>query len=123
MKRRKHTHMRMLSGSPRARKSEQNLFTEASELRSVSNINISASGLSFCITSFTSAAFFKSLAGITILTLLLANTLAVSTPMPDVAPVNKNQSYSAFMNRPKKKKFGSQHNQVTSVLDTLLPGS
>jgi len=84
-----HTHMRMLRGSPRARKPEQNLFTETNELISVSNIIISAFGLSFCITSFTPAAFVKSLAGITILIPFLASALAVSTPIPDVAPLKK----------------------------------
>lgn len=78
--------MRMLSGNPRARKWLQNLWTEAKELRSISNTIISASGLSFWIASFTWAAFFKSLAGITILTPLFANTLAVSAPIPEVAP-------------------------------------
>lgn len=80
--------MRILRGNPKARKSEENFLTEAKQLKSVSNIIISAFGVSFCITFFTSAAFFKSLAGITTLTPLLANTLAVSTPIPEVAPSN-----------------------------------
>lgn len=84
--------MRMFRGSPRARKPEQNLFTETNELISVSNIIISAFGLSFCIASFTPAAFFKSLAGITILIPFLASALAVSTPIPDVAPLKKKNS-------------------------------
>lgn len=85
------THMRMLSGSPRARKPEQNLLTETNELISVSNITISAFGLSSRITSFSSSAFFRSLAGITILKPFLASALAVSTPIPDVAPFEKNK--------------------------------
>lgn len=84
--RERENYMRMLSGSPRARNSLQNLWTEANELRSISHTIISASGLSFWIASFTWAAFFKSLAGITIFTPLFANTLAVSAPIPEVAP-------------------------------------
>lgn len=78
--------MRMLSGSPEAAKSTQNLLTEAKELRSISDTKISASALSLLILSFTFAAFFRSLAAITILTPLFAITLAVSSPIPDVAP-------------------------------------
>ena len=78
--------MRMLSGSPKAANSIQNLLTEAKELRSISDTKISASGPSLLILSFTFAAFFMSLAAITILTPLFAKTLAVSSPIPDVAP-------------------------------------
>lgn len=48
---------------------------------------MSAQGLCFFMASFSMAAFFKSLAGITNLTPLFANILAVSAPIPDVAPV------------------------------------
>lgn len=81
-----YTYTRMLRGSPRDKNSKQNLFTEVNELRSISSRIISASGLSFWIASFTLAAPFRSLAGITILTPLFANTRAVSAPIPDVAP-------------------------------------
>lgn len=85
--------MRMFSGSRRAKNWEQNLLTEVRELRSISIIISSAFGLSLWIASFTFAAFAKSLAGITILTPLFANTLAVSAPIPEVAP--KHFIYSA----------------------------
>lgn len=83
---RNNTYMRMLSGNPRERNWEQNLLTEAIELRSISSNVISASGISLSIFSLTMAAFFKFLAGIIILTPLFARTLAVSAPIPDVAP-------------------------------------
>lgn len=82
----------MLRGNLRARNSVQNLLMEENELKSISISIISASGLSFWIFSFTSEAFFKSLAGITIFTPLLAKILAVSSPIPDVAP-NKNHTH------------------------------
>ena len=78
--------MRILRGNLRARNSEQNFCTEARELRSISKIIISAFGVSLWILSLTSLALFKSLAPITTLTPLFANTLAVSAPIPDVAP-------------------------------------
>ena len=82
--------MRILSGSSKAKNLEQNLCTEPKELRSTSNRITSAFGLSFCIFSITSLAFLKSLAAITTLTPLFANTLAVSAPIPEVAPSIKN---------------------------------
>lgn len=78
--------MRMLRGKWRDKKWEQNLVTEAMELKSISIIKIWADGFSFKIVSFTSSAFFIFLAAITILTPLFAKTLAVSAPIPDVAP-------------------------------------
>lgn len=78
--------MRIWRGSPNDKKSEQNFWIEANELKSISNKIISAAGLSFCMDSFTSAALIKSLAGIIILTPFFASTLAVSAPIPDVAP-------------------------------------
>ena len=86
------TYMRILRGSSKAKNSEQNLCTEAKELRSISNRITSAFGLSFWIFSITSFAFFKSLAPITTLTPLFANTLAVSAPIPEVAPSIKNST-------------------------------
>lgn len=83
------THMRILRDNPSDKNSVQNLFTEVNELKSTSNSTISACGLSFWISSFSSAALLKSLAGITILTPFFANTLAVSAPIPDVAPLKK----------------------------------
>lgn len=80
------TYMRILRGSSKAKNSEQNLCTEPKELRSISNRTISAFGLSFCMFFFTSMAFFKSLAPITTLTPLFTNTLAVSAPIPELAP-------------------------------------
>jgi len=80
------TYMRILRGSSKAKNSEQNLCTEPKELRSISNRTTSAFGLSFCMFLFTSLAFFKSLAAITTLTPLFANTLAVSAPIPELAP-------------------------------------
>lgn len=79
--------MRMWSGSCKDKNSAENLWIEANELKSISNNIIWAIGVSFCINSFKISAFFKSLAGNTILTPLFANTLAVSDPIPDVAPV------------------------------------
>lgn len=79
----------MLRGNPRDKNSEQNLLIEANELKSISNNIISAFGVSFWILSLTSLALFKSLAGITTLTPLFANTLAVSAPIPDVAPFHQ----------------------------------
>ena len=81
--------MRILRDNPSDKNSVQNLFTEVNELKSTSNSTISACGLSFRISSFSSAALLKSLAGITILTPFFANTLAVSAPIPDVAPLKK----------------------------------
>lgn len=86
------TYMRILRGSSKAKNSEQNLCTEAKELRSISNRITSAWGLSFWIFSLTSLAFLKSLAPITTLTPLFANTLAVSAPIPEVAPSIKNST-------------------------------
>lgn len=83
----------MCRGSPRDKNSEQNLLMEANELRSISNTITSAFGLSFWILSFISPAFFKSLAGMITLTPLLAITLAVSAPMPDVAPSISNPQH------------------------------
>lgn len=80
------THMRMLRGNPRARNRAQNLRIEAIELKSISITTISAVGVSRRILSLTSAALFTSLAGIISLNPLFANTLAVSAPIPDVAP-------------------------------------
>lgn len=80
--------MRILRGISSDKNSEQNFLMEANELRSISKTMMSAFGCSFCIFSFTLAAFLKSLAGITIFTPLFANTLAVSAPIPDVAPIN-----------------------------------
>lgn len=87
--------MRMFKGSSRDKNSEQNLLMEANELRSISNTIISALGLSLRILSFISLAFFKFLAGIMTLTPLFAITLAVSAPIPDVAPsiVSNPQKY------------------------------
>lgn len=76
----------MLRGSCKAKNSEQNLCTEAKELRSISNTITLAFGVCFCIFSFTSLPFFMSLAPITTLTPLFANTLAVSAPIPEVPP-------------------------------------
>lgn len=78
--------MRMCRGNPKDKNSEQNLWIEAKELRSISRMIISACGLPLCMLSFTFCAFVRSLAGITILTPLFARTRAVSAPMPDVAP-------------------------------------
>lgn len=80
----------MCRGNPRDKNSEQNLWIEPNELKSISNMIISASALSLSILSFTLSAFLKSLAGITTLTPLLASTLAVSAPIPDVAPTHHN---------------------------------
>lgn len=91
--------MRMLSGNPRARNWLENLWTEANELRSISQTIISAWGLSFRIASFIWAAFFKSLAAITILTPLFAITLAVSAPIPEVPPNwKKNKKHFKLIN-------------------------
>lgn len=79
--------MRMWRGSCKDKNSAQNLWIEAKELKSISNNIIWAIGVSFCINSFIISAFFTSLAGIIILTPLFASTLAVSAPIPDVAPV------------------------------------
>jgi len=86
------TYMRILRGNSKAKNSEQNLCTEAKELRSISNRITSALGLSFWILSLTSLAFLKSLAPITTLTPLFANTLAVSAPIPEVAPSIQNST-------------------------------
>lgn len=80
------TYMSMLRGSPRDRNSEQNLLVEVKELRSIPNTIMSALGDSLRIFSFTSSALLRFLAGITILTPLFASTLAVSAPIPEVAP-------------------------------------
>lgn len=80
------TYMRMLRGKFRDRNSEQNLLMEVKELRSISSTVMSAFGDSLRILSFTSSAFLRFLAGITILTPLFASTLAVSAPIPEVAP-------------------------------------
>lgn len=82
-------YIKILSGNPEARNSEQNLVTELKELRLISIIITSASGISFRILSLTPAARFKFLAVITTLTPHLAKTLAVSAPIPDVAPIFK----------------------------------
>ena len=79
--------MRILRGKWRDKNCEENLVTEANELKSISKIIMWAEGVSFMIASFTSAAFFIFLAAITILTPFFANTLAVSAPIPDVAPI------------------------------------
>lgn len=84
--------MRMCRGNPNDRNSEQNLWIDPNELKSISKMIISACGLSFCMLSFTLSALLKSLAGITTLTPLLASTLAVSRPMPDVAPNSSNNT-------------------------------
>lgn len=86
------THMRMLSGNRSDKKAEQNLWMEANELRSISMRKISAPGVSSWIHALTSAALLRSLAGMTSLRPLLASTLAVSAPMPEVAPVVKQHS-------------------------------
>lgn len=78
--------MRILRGRSKAKNWEQNLCTEAKELRSIFNRITSAFGLSFNILSLTSLPFLKSLTPITTLTPLFANTLAVSAPTPELAP-------------------------------------
>lgn len=60
---------------------------EANEHRFSSSTIISAWGLSFSIISLVLVALFMSLAGMTSLTPLFASTLAVSAPMPEVAPI------------------------------------
>lgn len=93
------TYMRILRGNSKAKNSEQNLCTEAKELRSISNRITSAFGLSFRIFPLTSLAFSMSLAPITTLTPLLAKTLAVSAPIPEVAPSIKNLTNNNLINK------------------------
>lgn len=85
-------HMRMLRGNRSDKKAEQNFWMEANELRSISIRKISAPGVSSWIHALTSAALLRSLAGMTSLRPLFASTLAVSAPMPEVAPAVKQHS-------------------------------
>lgn len=84
--------MRRLRGRSRDSKSATKFRTEAMELRSSSITTISVSGNSETILSFASSAAFTFLAGKINLAPRFANTLAVSAPIPDVAPITKSTS-------------------------------
>lgn len=81
------TYMRRLRGKPREWKRVTKLVTELRELRSSAITTISASGHSVTILPLVSSAFFMLRAGKITLAPLLANTRAVSAPIPDVPPV------------------------------------
>lgn len=83
------TYMRRLRGRSRDSKPETNLRTEEMELRSSSITTISVSGNSETIFFLASSAAFTFLAGKINLAPRFANTLAVSAPIPDVAPSTK----------------------------------
>lgn len=82
------TYMRMFRGNFRDKKLEQNLVMEVKEVRSISRTMMVALVYSSNIFCFISSAFLRFLAAITILIPLIASTLAVSAPIPDVAPFN-----------------------------------
>lgn len=102
--------MRRLRGRSRDLKSATKLRTEAMELRSSSITTISVSGNSETIFSFASSAAFTFLAGNINLAPRFASTLAVSAPIPDVAPsttstTNKNPDDSTHRKTRKQKKL------------------
>lgn len=85
--------MRRLRGRSRDSKSATKLRTEAMELRSSSITMISVSGNSETILPFASSAAFTFRAGKINLAPRFASTLAVSAPIPDVAPsLNQQQN-------------------------------
>uniref|UniRef100_A0A2P2QEQ4 Short-chain dehydrogenase TIC 32ic isoform X1 n=1 Tax=Rhizophora mucronata TaxID=61149 RepID=A0A2P2QEQ4_RHIMU len=79
--------MRRLRGKFRERNSETNLRTELRELRSSAMTVISEPGNSDKRRALASSAAFRLRTGSTSRAPLFANTLAVSAPIPDVAPV------------------------------------
>lgn len=81
--------MRRLRGRSRERKWETKERTEARELRSSAMATTSASGNSAKILPRASSAAFTLLAGHTSRAPRFASTLAVSAPIPDVAPMKK----------------------------------
>lgn len=80
--------MRILTGKLRDSNSDTKFRTEVSELRSRAMTITSDSGNSETILAFASSAALRFRAGSTNLAPRLAKTLAVSAPIPDVAPVS-----------------------------------
>lgn len=78
---------------------------------------MSAQGLCFFMASFSKAAFFKSLAGITNLTPLFANALAVSAPIPDVAPAEEIEKNFSSVHSQCKRYLHKKKNLVTFLSD------
>lgn len=122
--------MRRLRGRSRDSKSATKLRTEAIELRSSSITTISVSGNSETILSFASSAAFTFLAGNINLASRFASTLAVSAPIPDVAPsttstTNKKQDDSTHRKTQKQKKLTGDNRcggTKVAVLGNLLGG-
>ncbi|CAK9148488.1 unnamed protein product [Ilex paraguariensis] len=80
------SYMRRLRGKLREINSATKLRTELRELRSRAKTKISESGNSDTIRALASTAALRFRAGRTSLAPRLANTRAVSAPIPDVAP-------------------------------------
>lgn len=86
--------MRRLRGSWSDSNSETKFLTEARELRSSAMTTISESGNSETIRALASSAALRLRAGRTSFAPRLANTRAVSAPMPDVAPNYPKQNHT-----------------------------
>lgn len=87
------TYMRMFKGRLRARNCWTKDRTDERELRSILRGMILAWGVSCKMELLRALAAFKFRAGIITQAPLFASTLAVSAPIPEVAPVHKNQPF------------------------------
>ena len=88
MKKEVFKYIRILRGNPRLRNWFTKERTEERELRSMRRMMILALGVSCKIELLRVCAALTFLAGITTHAPLFANTLAVSAPIPDVAPTS-----------------------------------
>ena len=110
--------MRRLRGKSKDSNSETKFRTELRELRSSPITMISVSGFSDIILALASSAAFRLLAGNTSLAPLFASTLAVSAPIPDVAP-KKISTKNHFFHDSSRKIFKTEsalHPYVVSSL-------
>lgn len=106
--------MRRLRGRWRDSNPATKLRTEEIELRSSSMTTISASGNSDTILPLASSAAFTFLAGKTSLAPRLASTLAVSAPIPDVAPSpNEKKNHDSPENSFQRNKLKNMKKKLT----------